>query len=909
MDIKFKNNPNLKNPFRKPGELLINQLEYIEFIGTGSDVQYIDTLIPVTGGFSYSMKFEKTGSSPYYSSLSGGATINVTNICVQWADNTHGFLQYVQGGGTNDRIYGQISANNIYKLEGSFLPDNFYFIVNDVVMGDRTHTVPILSLNNIFIGSSLELCRFIAKLYYCKIYDNTGTLARDFVPAKDTSGVVCMYDAVSQTYFYNSGTGDFIGGPEITTPKFKEDIMIKTTTLFHQNTPNINGYLFLNSIIDYSLINQSEFKYNFYKDSQLWNDIKTTYPDLIPYTDACHNMLSDICTCITPGPMQLASDCNDFINEELPRLEYIESTGTQYIDTGIIPSNNTKLEIEYQLTNTSGWACIIGGRGGSSSTDPDCGIWISNSNRYRFNVGLDNVELSTIVPDLSKHKIILNNINGTIKYDSTIISQSVQTVTYYKKLYISCVNENGSSSYFSKVKIYSVKIYEGDTLVASFIPCLDENNTVCLYDDVSGTFFYNKGTGDFVAGPVIGGIGDNITDYIPDCTYDETPVILLNRVRVDIGNVSGSLSELMQYSTLNGFNDAYEPQTKPRLVGTWTINDWYTQEQLTQAQNTFDGLTIITNPNYLLNFNQLAVQTIDSTKPNYNPAVAIILNEKSKGTLVNDPFVSGGGRWFIRKSDAANISNIGDNSLSSWFSGKSIVTDSIGIVSSDTTLSYEFDEFDELEYFTGVTSINRGAFGSCTNLETVNIPSSVTSIGYGAFSGCVKLKITSIPSSITSISDGAFYNVGSSLTFSSSDLIDIDLPNLTTIGSNGFYNCKFIKSIIDLGTITTIGNSAFSNCTNLETVNIPSGVTTIGNSAFNNIKSTAIVHILATTTPTIPSNGNTITPNTVKVYVGDGSSVANDNTILQAYLADTNWATYIGSSRLDTWYNYLHPTA
>jgi len=35
-------------------------------------------------------------------------------------------------------------------------------------------------------------------------------------------------------------------------------------------------------------------------------------------------------------------------------------------------------------------------------------------------------------------------------------------------------------------------------------------------------------------------------------------IILLNRVRVDIGNVSGSLSELMQYATLKGFNDNYE---------------------------------------------------------------------------------------------------------------------------------------------------------------------------------------------------------------------------------------------------------------------------------------------------------------------------------------------------------------
>jgi hypothetical protein len=47
------------------------------------------------------------------------------------------------------------------------------------------------------------------KIYSCKIYDND-VLVRDFIPyCKD--GVVCLYDKVSASYFYNAGTGDFIG--------------------------------------------------------------------------------------------------------------------------------------------------------------------------------------------------------------------------------------------------------------------------------------------------------------------------------------------------------------------------------------------------------------------------------------------------------------------------------------------------------------------------------------------------------------------------------------------------------------------------------------------------------------------------------------------------------------------------
>ena len=49
------------------------------------------------------------------------------------------------------------------------------------------------------------------KLFSCQIYDN-GTLIRDYLPCLDKDGVACLYDKVSETYFYNQGTGEFIAG-------------------------------------------------------------------------------------------------------------------------------------------------------------------------------------------------------------------------------------------------------------------------------------------------------------------------------------------------------------------------------------------------------------------------------------------------------------------------------------------------------------------------------------------------------------------------------------------------------------------------------------------------------------------------------------------------------------------------
>ena len=52
------------------------------------------------------------------------------------------------------------------------------------------------------------------KLYSCEIYDGS-TLVRDFIPCKNPSGAVGLYDTVNGTFYGNSGTGAFTAGAEI----------------------------------------------------------------------------------------------------------------------------------------------------------------------------------------------------------------------------------------------------------------------------------------------------------------------------------------------------------------------------------------------------------------------------------------------------------------------------------------------------------------------------------------------------------------------------------------------------------------------------------------------------------------------------------------------------------------------
>ena len=87
-----------------------------------------------------------------------------------------------------------------------------------------------------------------------------------------------------------------------------------------------------------------------------------------------------------------------------------------------------------------------------------------------------------------------------------------------------------------------------------------------------------------------------------------------------------------------------------------------------------------------------------------------------------------------------------------------------------TTLGEVFREntgitsFDELKYFTGLTSIGKHAFYGCTGLTSIEVPDNITSIGESAFSRC---------SSLTSISIGEGIKSFGSYVFDGTKLTDV----------------------------------------------------------------------------------------------------------------------------------------
>ena len=121
--------------------------------------------------------------------------------------------------------------------------------------------------------------------------------------------------------------------------------------------------------------------------------------------------------------------------------------------------------------------------------------------------------------------------------------------------------------------------------------------------------------------------------------------------------------------------------------------------------------------------------------------------------------------------------------------------------------------FDELQYFTGISSINDGAFYNCSGLTSITLPNAITAISQEAFSGCKNLTDITIPDSVNSIGKYVFSGC--------SELTSVTLPNaITAISQEAFSGCKKLTSITIPKSVTKIDDLAFKNCYGLKGVYI-----------------------------------------------------------------------------------------
>lgn len=178
-------------------------------------------------------------------------------------------------------------------------------------------------------------------------------------------------------------------------------------------------------------------------------------------------------------------------------LECIESTGTQYINTGVTGTGDTSIEMECATMSTSAAAGIFYGAAQEYNNRAfEC---YTGDGNLEFNYGSSYQFTDTTVAN-QKITIKHNKNNVIIEKNGEVSSQIQFSYSSFTTPSTICLFAISRPSGVLKgsVKIYSCKIYSGDTLTRNFIPCIqDSSGQIGMYDLITNSFYGNNGTGDF----------------------------------------------------------------------------------------------------------------------------------------------------------------------------------------------------------------------------------------------------------------------------------------------------------------------------------------------------------------------------------------------------------------------------
>lgn len=229
------------------------------------------------------------------------------------------------------------------------------------------------------------------------------------------------------------------------------------------------------------------------------------------------------------------------------QVEYIESTGAQYIDTGIIPVSDIRIEADFMLTESQSTGGIVSAELTWQSNMCSIDAWA-----YRYGTGYQQHTLTAN----KRYAVVLDN--GVFTENGTQVFTASGSVSTSIPLTIFAVNRGDSQNEFAKARLYSAKITTNGNTVREFVPCINSSGEVGLYDAVSGSFFGNSGTGTLLSGEVI-------TTAIPGITC----VVGNTHHQISCGyvNISGVWKPLDEIFT--NINGVWCSNISKQIIYTW----------------------------------------------------------------------------------------------------------------------------------------------------------------------------------------------------------------------------------------------------------------------------------------------------------------------------------------------------
>ena len=177
-------------------------------------------------------------------------------------------------------------------------------------------------------------------------------------------------------------------------------------------------------------------------------------------------------------------------------IDYLQSSGSQYIDTGRKLTQDSDIPIDFMIIDELGSdAGILGSR--ESPSKNNLALFKQRSDRlfvgdfsaypkYRF----------TTPSSLNRTKIRMNKAGVWV---NDILKKSWSDVADFETPTNGLIFDVGNNNWTGNKAVMRLYGYT-DGSAQQLVPCLDTDGVPCLYDLIGKTALYNLGTGSFTWG-------------------------------------------------------------------------------------------------------------------------------------------------------------------------------------------------------------------------------------------------------------------------------------------------------------------------------------------------------------------------------------------------------------------------
>lgn len=172
-------------------------------------------------------------------------------------------------------------------------------------------------------------------------------------------------------------------------------------------------------------------------------------------------------------------------------VSYLEATGTQFLELGFAPNQNTEFEITVEYDNLVGNGWFFG----SGKT------W-ANGAFYAGVIAISFGSFARTTTHVTKGKpVVVTFKDRVLAHDGVaIVTATSNTFQADANAFLFGVDCTTAADELFVGRVYSFKLYDNKVLIRDMLPCYDPKGVACMFDQVEQKYYYNAGSGEFTAG-------------------------------------------------------------------------------------------------------------------------------------------------------------------------------------------------------------------------------------------------------------------------------------------------------------------------------------------------------------------------------------------------------------------------